>query len=204
MKRNFILILIAMFNIHIANAQWNSFSYIPKGGGIPMNFSYHQMSIHYFNNQGAYSPRIYHLKVTLLNDSIIKLKSRIIFSESKHYLVLSENRNGEKTTRKIYPNDTKEIEAEFDDYGFVGIPNDSCWLFRTNDDLVFTFAMIPEDFESYTTYFKKRVNNPILPVTKENVLDLVKEDEELKAEVEKDKKVKLYKIIKEFNKKYAP
>lgn len=168
-------------------------------GNIPItSYSYHYIPTFYFRNSDFTPKKKYDFKVILQNDSVIQTHSAIHFSENKHFINVY---SGRKVIRKIYVKDTKSITAEFEDYDFVGLPNDSCWLFRANDDSILTYSMMPEDDPMYFTFFSIRgIPHSVRPITSDYLLPFVKDDKDLLKLVNKDK---LTKAIQLFNEKYG-
>ncbi|HNF49069.1 MAG TPA: hypothetical protein PLF48_06810 [Chitinophagales bacterium] len=170
-------------------------------GNIPITtYSYVNFPNFYFRNSGYNPDKKYEFKVTLLNDSVLTFKSAIHLNENEHYLIL---KNAVLDKRRIYVHDTKEISAQFKEYEFVGTPNDSCWLFRANDDSIYLYSMLPEDEPTYYTYMSRRgVPNSIQAITQENVEQVVKDDKDL-LKMSK-KKRKLIDVLLKFNKNTTP
>ncbi len=204
-----ILFLFLAINVYAAQAQFVAIPHTmtintPVGNFPITTYTYMNFPM-YFGS--TYKTNEYHFKVTLQNDSTFEITSKIYLSEKKQFVAQTGKAKFMQDApilRKFYPYETKEIEAHFDEYDFVGIPNDSCWLFRTNEDSIYTYSMLPEDKDYFITFFRRRGNtNPILPVTQDNVTELVKSDDDLKKLADKGKAGKLIKAIKEFNKKYT-
>ena len=159
-------------------------------------FYYKNYPYNYFNNTSLNTTKKYNFSIILINGDTIKVKSQIHFSEDKHYILNGSN--------KIYPENTKEIVAHFDEYDFIGIPNNFCWLFRNNDDNdpIFTYSFLPKDNNRYIL-FAKLQNNNLLPViiTTENIINLVKDD---KIALEYALKNKPILAIKQYNLRHYP
>jgi hypothetical protein len=84
---------------------------------------------------------LYDFTVVLINDSIIKDKGRINIYDSVHSITFKEK--GKKETYK--PSDTKELfRITPDGMKISGVPNDSCWLFKTEIGKVNLFSCIAE------------------------------------------------------------
>ncbi len=205
MKVKFLILIFSAFLCNIIYAQVFTIphtTYINTPyGNIPITtYSYVNFPNFYFRNSDYNPNKKYEFKVTLLNDSVLTFKSAIHLNENEHYLIL---KNAVLDKRKIYVHDTKEISAQFQEYEFVGSLNDSCWLFRANDDSIYLYSMLPEDEPSYFTFMSRRgVPNTIQAITQENVEQLVKDDKEL-LKMSK-KKRKLIDVLLKFNKNTTP
>lgn len=151
----------------------------------------------YFNNPDFNTTKKYKFTAYLTDGRVINFKSQINFSENKHFIIYK--------SEKIYPENTIKIVAHFveRDYDFTGIPNDSCWLFLTNDDIhdpIYTYSFLPEDKRKFITFAKlKDDNNPPILLNKESIMDMVKVD---KTAFILASKGQLINALKQYNVRY--
>lgn len=161
-------------------------------------FAYKNFPSLYFNSDEQNDTKHYKFTAILNDGSKVNFTSQINFSEDKQF-VTTDIKSG---SRKIYPTDTKFLIAHFDDYDFTGIPNDSCWLFRTNEDdydKIYLYSFLPEDNNRFIAYIKPRKDRDFLVFTKENVAEVLKSDNESQSYAEKGK---LFAAVKLYNTKF--
>jgi hypothetical protein len=125
-----------------------------------------------YYNVGS-SNRKHIFTVVFLNDSSVEVKTKINLNDSIH--TLSWGKKGNETTVK--PTDTKEIYRMENGEIISGIPHDSCWLFVAKTGKIITYSITSELDMPLIKYMQSRADGPILLITKENVLELVKENE---------------------------
>ena len=154
-------------------------------------FFYKNYPDKFFNNNSINTTKKYNFTVILLNGNTVDVKSQIFLNEDNHYIL-----NG---LDKIYPKNTEQIIAHFDDYDFIGVPNDFCWLFRTNDDNdpVYTYSILPKNSSKSVLFIKSRtINTAPVFLSQENVIDVIKND---KIALEYALKNRLIYAIKQYN-----
>lgn len=170
------------FNVPVKHTTpYGSFSMYQRVG-IPM---------HYGNN-GIVNLK-HHFIIVLLNDSIIQKKVKIDISDSVHQLRWKEKDN--KVV--ILPKDTKEI-FRIDEMGkkITGMPRDSCWIFLVDIKKIRTYSITSEISDPVIAYIQKDEQSSILPLTKENLENMVQDNEEALALA---KKGKLLKALRKYN-----
>ena len=96
----------------------------------------------------------------------------------------------------IKPKDTKQIMQMYDGKLMVGIPADTCWLFKVDEGDISIYAPFPTGDNNYYTAIQK-VDGPILPLTKENLKNMVGNDPRL---IELIDKGKVFQAIWKYNK----
>lgn len=148
---------------------------------------------HFYSwNRGKVNNKYYYT-VVLLNDSSIDIYTRINISDSVNTVEY-----GKKQNKIVFtPKETKEL-YRYDKVGnkITGIPNDSCWLFLISAGKINTYSITSEVDNESTDFIQKGENGNFYTLTKEHLLDMVKDNEEA---LEKAKKGKLLKAISIYN-----
>lgn len=113
-------------------------------------------------------------------------KNRINIEDSINTIALKD-----KSKRVIKPSETVEIFRMVEGVKFVGIPADSCWLFKSSEGKISTYSMLAEKVMSYAVAIQKG-DGQIVKLSKENLLDMTADanDPELTAMIEKKKYLK--------------
>lgn len=148
----------------------------------------------HYNNNATFSNQKYKFYILFLNDSLVEAKARINIDDSINTLEW-----GKKEKKVVIkPTETKEI-YRIDNFGkkISGIPHDSCWLFLVDTGRIRTYSVTSDIDFPLIGYIQKGKDEPILPLTKENLLPLVADNEKTKKLVEKEK---LLKAINVYNK----
>lgn len=150
--------------------------------GVPMYFNGNSI----LNRKHAYT-------IVLLNDSTIEKKLKIDINKKVHRLKWNENGN----KRVITPKDTKEI-FRIDKTGrkISGIPLDSGWAFLVDERKIRTYSITSELDDPLIGYIQKGAGSPILPLTKQNLVSMVHENERA---LELARKGRLLKALKKYN-----
>lgn len=155
---------------------------------------------HYFGgvkkpskSQSAYSGHVAYpfilgkidMTVVLQSDSVFN--GRLLFKvyDSVHSLTL-ERKKKEGGNRIYVPKDTKQISQLYKGRLIVGIPADSCWLFKVDEGKISSYAPFPTDVIEYYTAIQKN-GEPILPLTIENLKDMIGDNSKLIKLVDKGK-----------------
>ena len=131
--------------------------------------------------------------IVLRNDSLITKKAKIITKDSVH--TLSWNEKGEK--KSITPAETKEIYRMENGKKITGNPTDSCWLFPVVVGKISTFSILSETDDPIISHIQNSSPGQILPLTKENLIPMLSDNEKALKLVEKGK---LLKAIDLYNK----
>jgi hypothetical protein len=121
-------------------------------------------------------------------------KNRINFEDSINSITLKD-----ESKRVIKPNETVQIFRMLPEgVKFIGIPTDSCWLFKCAVGKINTYSMLAEQDISYAIAIQKG-EGEIVKLSKENLLELTADanDAELVAMIEKKK---FLKAIQRYNK----
>jgi len=192
-KNLWLKIIVALLLIYTpASAQYYN---------VPTKFStphgnitvYERVYMPRFQNYGTVS--IKHVfTIVLRNDSVITKKAKIVTEDSVH--ILSWNEKGEK--KSIAPAETKEIYRMENGKKITGSPTDSCWLFPVESGAISTFSILSETDDPIISHIQKGSGGVILPLTKENLIPMLSDNEKAIKLVEKRK---LLKAIDMYNKK---
>ncbi len=200
MKLYFKILFISLVGFsRVALAQFISVPYrmSTPGGNIPMNQNIYMNMGHSGDRKS--NPKL-DFEVTLKNDSIVKLKSRMLLEGKKLYMLQKEGR----VKKKIFPQDTKSCLAHLSStFGLkFGIPADSCWFFKINTGAVICYSSIPSPDINYTVAIQKGEDGKIVALNKENLKEMIKPyDEKLGRLMDKDKFIK---AIEYFNEMHKP
>jgi hypothetical protein len=166
------------------NAQFISVPYTmstPRGNVTMQHHLY--MPTHYSNSNS--NPK-FNFEVTLKDDSVIKFKSRILSENKTLYIVQKEG----KDKIKIFPEDTKSCIAHFgSNFGSkIGIPADSCWLFKINVGPINGYSSIPSTYLNNAIAIQKGEEGKIVTLNKKNLKEMVEPcDEKLDKLISKSK-----------------
>lgn len=206
-KKYFAFILIYAFLFLLANNSFAQFEV--KSSEIIQEDStsqterealylYKNYPSYYFNYDGFNTTKKYAITVLLNDGRIIDTHSQINFSESKHFIM--------SDSLKLYPENTEKIVVHFEnrDYDFIGIPCDSCWLFRINDytDQIWLYSFLPEDKRRFIVFAKtKESASPPVLISKEFVSDMVKSSDKTVSEL--IQKGRLIEAIKQYYIRYT-
>jgi len=169
-----ILFLSLVVVSHTAVAQYMNVPYTMStpGGNIPM----HQNIYMNMGHGGGKSNPKFDFEVTLKNDSIVKLRSRILPEGKKLYM---EQKEG-KVKKKIFPQDTKSCLARLSStFGLkFGIAADSCWLFKINVAAINCYSSIPSADLNDAIAIQKGNEGKIVTLNKENLEEMVSPGDE--------------------------
>jgi len=156
--------------------------------------SYYSPSSNYSHggNAGVQSPKFDYV-IVFKNDSTIKKFTKINLEDSIHTLNIKVK--GEKYI--IKPTDTKSITftSSITGLSYIGIPNDSCWLFKVEKGRISSYAFEPENNILYIVAFQYGTG-PVLGLTKENLEPIIKNNEKAMKFLNKGQ---LNRAIKIFN-----
>ena len=131
----------------------------------------------------------YKFTVVLKNDSTFTAKTLIDYDENDKNSITVKIK-GDKEV--FYPVDTKSISrTTFEGQLLIGIAADSCWLFKAMSGKINMYSPLAETGVSYISAIQHGDNGPIVPLTKENLLIIVgNENEKLNQLIEKRKLIK--------------
>lgn len=137
----------------------------------------------------------YDYTVTLKSGEVYKGKGKIQLYKHKCYIRFYRG----KKFKLFNPVDTKSISMiTSNGRKMTGIPafNDSCWLFKVYEGKINKYAIMPEWGSPYFSAIQKDKNKPPVQLTKEHVIEMVKENTDA---LKKAKKGKLIDAIKIYN-----
>jgi hypothetical protein len=147
---------------------------------------------YYYGNTGTVKQK-YGLSIVLLNDSVISEKATLDISVMPN--TLEYGKKDGKTI--IRPSETKEVYRMENGVKITGIAADSCWLFLVGDNKIKTYSIIPEKEYPKIDHIQKG-EGQILPLTKENLVAIVADNEKALKLAEKGK---LLKALETYNAK---
>jgi hypothetical protein len=165
------------------------YSMSTPGGNVTM-YQHVYMPTHYNNS----SPTKWKFQVTLKNDSVINLKSKMLAKNKKMYVELKTG----KFRRNIYPDETKQVVgANENGVKLTGMPTDSCWLFLFIKDPISCYSSVPS-VAVYNTIAIQKGSGEIVSLNKENLKAMIDiDDKKVQRLIEKDN---LHDAILRYNK----
>lgn len=161
----------------------------PYGPAKITTYSYQQMPMMDYSNRGPISGK-YQFFLIMKDGSQLVTKNRINIEDSINTIALKD-----KSKRVIKPAETVEIFRMVEGLKFVGIPADSCWLFKSSEGKISTYSMLAEKNISLAVAIQKG-DGDIVKLSKENLLDITADanDPELAAMIEKKKYLKAIRV----------
>jgi hypothetical protein len=165
--------------------------------GNVTTYTNHYMPMYY----GGYSlPTVFKrakLQVVLKNDSVLNIQARFD-AGSKQNAITVKGKKG--VADKVYqPADTKSVTRSFvtGELPMKGIPADSCWLFKVISGKISCYSNVPLQSEGSIVAIQFE-NDPIIKLTKDNLLAMIPERDEKFEKL--FKKNKFIEAIKLYNK----
>lgn len=155
----------------------------------------------YYNDWGGQADisKIFTCRVILNNDSIFVRSLKIELDSATHYIDISSG----KKNKILVPTATKSISRVINkDKLMVGIPADTCWLFKITTGKINAYSFLPRNNPQHTIAIQQG-DGPILPLNAENFLSMVNPElrPKLKPYAEfKHKYKRLYELIEAYNK----
>jgi len=175
------VVLVSIYFVHVASAQF--FTPVTTQirtpyGNVP--HTYYVPSVYRYYNLGGISQK-YEFTVVLTNEEELTFKAAIKLNDSIHSLTYKKR--GAK--RVITPQETREVfRLTRDGKKITGIPTDSCWLFKVVEGRINGYSYLASESAEYLSAFQVG-DGEILPLTKENLLPIVKDDPKRVKWVEK-------------------
>lgn len=125
------------------------------------------------------------MSVVLKSDSVFNERMFFNVADSIHSLTLDrkEKKGGDILVR---PEDTKQISQVYDGKLMVGIPTDTCWLFKVTPGDINAYAPFPTNFQEFYTAIQKG-DGPIMKLNKENLKEMVSDQPKLFKLIDKGK-----------------
>lgn len=156
--------------------------------------TYQYMPMYHGYGTGSMSLK-HEFKIMLKNDSLITVNSRIDIQDSVHFIKYKVK----GTQHVIKPEDTKEIYRYSSGKKIMGIPTDSCWLFKADEGKINSYSYVAEEGLAYVVAIQDGDVGEIVPLTKDNLMYIIGDvDDKLMRLIEKHK---FNKAIELFNKR---
>lgn len=194
--KSFIFQLAFIFlvtNLAVAQGFYTPQTFSTPYGNVTTYQYHHTPNYYYAGNTGPVSEKCDY-KIVLKNDSIIEVFAKININERVQFI--SFKRKKEKFI--IKPSDTKEIICSSYSQPMKGIPTDSCWLFKSFSGAINAYSYLPEPETMFIVAVQKGKNEPIVPLTKDVLVEMVSDNPKALNKAENDKFVAAIKI---YNKK---
>ena len=164
-------------------------------------FNFNMHMIHKSGASSIFGKDIYKFALLLKDSTELNIQSKVYFDTvtNKNYLVYISRNQKDKNRRKIvYPDQTVLIEQYFLGRYTVGIPTDSCWLFRVVTGKINAFAIYPDERMLKSAHLKaiQIEDGPIEPIDSEKLKSVfINNEKALEALRQND----LLKAIKRYN-----
>lgn len=158
----------------------------PYGPAKFTTYTYQRMPMMDYSERGPVSKK-YQFFLVMKDGGNLVTKNRINFEDSINSISLKD-----ESKRVIKPNETVEIFRMLPEgIKFVGIPADSCWLFKSSAGKINTYSMLAEQNMSYAVAVQKG-DGEIVKLSKKNLLEMTADanNAELTALIEKKKYLK--------------
>jgi hypothetical protein len=170
----------AQFNIPVTTTMHT------PGGNVP--YTYYVPGPRFNYNYGPTNISLkYRFNIELKNDSSFETRTRINLDKHEDFLLVKVN----KEKKHIVPSETKSISRiTMEGRKFVGIPVDSCWLFKVRSGKINMYSFLAEENLSYVIAMQEGNDGPIVPLEKETLQGIMWDDPKLLKLIEKKKYVK--------------
>jgi hypothetical protein len=166
------------------------------------NMAYSQLSPFPTTFPGYYNggslkigPSIKHkFDIVLKNDSAFTVTTRIVVRKDTN--TVSFKKGNESYT--LRPGETKSISVlSANGERIIGVPADSCWLFKVNSGRINSYSYVPEENMLRVVAIQRGEFGPIVPLNVENLSAMIGDDPKIRELVQAGK---FAKAIKAFNK----
>lgn len=181
---------------------WAQFVPVPQTirtphGNVHYNTYIHQPFRFNYGN-GSDLPLLFKstISISFVGDSLFSDRLQYDATGETHVI----RKGAGKTAIEYKPTQTKSVTVVLNGQPRIGIPADSCWLFRGDVESITTYSFLPHTPQKPRAVIAiQQGENPIVPLNKENLRAMLpKNDSDLEALVEKGH---LMKAIKQFNKR---
>jgi hypothetical protein len=199
MNKNYLVsfLFVAFFVAAYANV-YSQFGSMPMTtvvqtpyGNVPIT-TYVPGPRFYYYGQGNISAK-YEFHIVLKNDSTIIERTRINLSKDEDNSLTVKHK---RSKHEVFPKDTKFVfRMTLEGKQIVGIPADSCWLFKSVLGKINAYSFLAEEGIQYVIAIQEG-SGQIVPLTKENLLPMVATNPKALKLAEKDK---LLRAITTFN-----
>ena len=160
-------------------------------GKVPITTYVPGPRYHYYGQANISAKYEFH--IILKNDSTVIERTRINLSKDEDNS-LTVKHKGSK--HEVFPKDTKFIfRMTLEGKQIVGIPSDSCWLFKSVLGKINGYSFLAEEGIEHIIAIQEG-SGPIVPLTKENLLPMVATNPKALKLAQKDK---LHRAITTFN-----
>jgi hypothetical protein len=161
-------------------------------GNVPYTY-YVPGPRYYYGGQGNISFK-YDFTIDFGNDSSLTTLTKINLSDERHFLKVKVN----KVKTEIKPGDTRSISRiTYEGQKLVGIPADTCWLFKVRSGKINLYSFLAEMDLNYVIAMQEG-DGPIVKIRKEPLLAIMEGDEELQKLIKRGKYIK---AVERYNKK---
>lgn len=196
-KRRFIVLVLFISLFVKSYAQFVPPPTMPNYGALQRPNIPYSHNFNYLNNVQRDISAKYLFTITLQNDSTFTTRTRIILSDTAYHSIVVKHKKAKQT---LFPENTKSISrVDYDGKVLIGIPADSCWLFKCDAGRINSYSFLAEPGINYVIAIQKAGNNPIVPLTKENLKLMIGTDDSKILEFIERKK--FIKAIELYNKK---
>lgn len=119
----------------------------------------------------------YNFIVTLANDSLLTVTSKVEYLSGSGTYYLTYKKPG-KPMKRLFPRDTKKLEVtDYPHFTMTGLPVDTAWLFNTDAGKINLYSTYPIYKTENAKAFRASADGPLLPLTLDNLLPQLGEDE---------------------------
>ncbi len=194
-----LLLLILALSTNTIQAQWGAPTSISTPYGKAIIPGHYYGNNFFFHNNKPVNKK-YDYTVVLLNDSTVTVKTKLIIDFKKNHSKISwkESNGNKKTTKSITPKETKLIyRVNHKGEKIIGIPTDSTWMFLVKEENLRSYSINSDIQSPIITCFQMNEGGKILPLTKENLLKIIGDEDP--ALVKIINKNKLLKAIEYYN-----
>jgi hypothetical protein len=187
MKTKRFVILVLLIIISVVSSYAQQFVMPNYSAAIRPTIPRPNINYSYYNNGKPADPSVkYRFSIVLKNDSTFESRTKINIDEKQNFIEVKHD-NGK---RVIKPSETKSISrVTSEGKMLIGMPVDSCWLFKIKLGKLSLYSFLAEEDSDFAVAFRQG-ENPVLPLSKENLLPYMKDDEKLVNLLEKKKFVK--------------
>jgi hypothetical protein len=190
-------ILLSLCVINTAFAQF----YIPQTTKIntpygPASFTTYSR-VNYYHNSGVNTRPKYAFTAILKDSTRLESYAILDFGGEQDFIVFKSQQ--QKIT--VTPKETIELfRTNSEGRKYIGIPADSCWLFLCAKGKINVYSNLPEQNLNFPLAVQQ-ADGPIVPITKQNLIEMVGDHKKALALIEKKQYIK---AVKAFNSNFQP
>lgn len=136
--------------------------------------------------------------VIMKNGKSYTVRTRIDITSSEHFI----EANQEELPKIVKPSDTRTLSRVVDDgrHQILGIPADSCWLFKIIPGQISAYYFLAEEKKNEFVTAVQKADGPIVPFSPQILMDMVGGDPALVKLVNRQKFVQAIKAYNDKNK----